>query len=163
MTCIVGVVHKGRVWIGGDSAGVDGWALQVRADSKVFRRGPFVLGFTTSFRMGQLLRYGLQIPLHPPHIEVEQWMATAFIDAVRECLKGGGFAQKKDEQETGGTFLVGYRSHLFAVHDDYQVGQAIDGYDAIGSGAQIRPRCALRYCGSGSATAHRSPFRPLSG
>jgi hypothetical protein len=51
MTCIVGLVDGGRVWLGGDSAGVSGWDLTVRADRKVFRNGPYVMGFTTSFRM----------------------------------------------------------------------------------------------------------------
>ena len=50
MTCIVGVAHKGAVYIGGDSAAVAGWALTCRADHKVFKNGDFVMGFTTSFR-----------------------------------------------------------------------------------------------------------------
>ena len=42
MTCIVGLVEKGNVYIGGDSAGVGGYSLTVRADRKVFRNGDFV-------------------------------------------------------------------------------------------------------------------------
>ncbi|WP_245320978.1 hypothetical protein [Bradyrhizobium sp. NAS96.2] len=53
MTCIVGLVDKGQVFIGGDSAGVNAerLALVVRNDRKVFRNGDFVMGFTSSFRM----------------------------------------------------------------------------------------------------------------
>lgn len=51
MTCIVGLEHNGRVYIGADSAGVSGWDLTVRADKKVFRNGSFLFGFTDSFRM----------------------------------------------------------------------------------------------------------------
>ena len=65
MTCIVGLVHEGTVFIGGDSAGVAGLSLVVRADEKVFRNGDFLMDFTTSFRMGQLLRYN---PDSPPKI-----------------------------------------------------------------------------------------------
>jgi hypothetical protein len=36
MTCIVGLVDKGDVYIGGDSAGVAGLSLSIRADEKVF-------------------------------------------------------------------------------------------------------------------------------
>lgn len=57
MTCIVGVTHKGRVYMGGDSAGVSGLDLTVRKDQKVFRNGEFAIGFTSSFRMGQILQY----------------------------------------------------------------------------------------------------------
>ncbi len=54
MTAIVGLVHNATVYIGGDSAGVSGYSMTVRADSKVFTIGPYLMGFTTSFRMGQL-------------------------------------------------------------------------------------------------------------
>lgn len=137
MTCIVGIAHQGRVVIGGDSAGVGGWDLTVRADSKVFRVGPFVMGFTTSFRMGQLLRFKLVVPEQPESMPVLQYMATLFVDAVRQCLKDGGYAKKENEVETGGSFLVGYRGEIFTIDNDYQVGQPLDGFDAVGCGAQI--------------------------
>lgn len=137
MTCIVGVVDNKRVYIGGDSAGSDGYGLVVRADEKVFRNGPFLFGFTSSFRMGQLLRYAFNPPKHDSDMGDYQYLVTDFINAVRQCLKDGGYATKTSEAENGGTFLVGYRGHLYKVENDYQVGQAVDGYDACGCGYQI--------------------------
>ena len=64
-------------------------------------------------------------------------MRTAFIDAVRTCLKAGGFSRKDNEQESGGTFLVGVVGRLFRVDCDYQVGETLCGYDAVGSGEGI--------------------------
>ncbi len=63
MTCIVGVVKDGVVYIGGDSAGVSGLRLIKRKDSKVFKRKGFIIGYTSSFRMGQLLRFKLDPPI----------------------------------------------------------------------------------------------------
>ena len=123
MTCIVGLVHEGVVYIGGDRAGVAGLSLVVRADEKVFRNGDFLMGFTTSFRMGQLLRYKLDPPRRHPDDRVAKYMVVDFINAVRECLKAGGWASKEKEIEQGGTFLVGYSGHLFTVQGDYQAGQ----------------------------------------
>ena len=138
MTCIVGLVDEGKVYIGGDSAGVgNGWDLIVRADPKVFRTGPFLMGFTTSFRMGQLLHYALVAPSHPPDIDLNHYMTVEFINAVRDCLKTGGWAKKEGEKELGGVFLVGYLGHLFHIESDYQVGEALDGYMAVGSGDQV--------------------------
>lgn len=137
MTCIVGFVEGDTVWMGGDSAGVGGYSLSVRADQKVFRNGPMIFGFTTSFRMGQLLRYALKVPDHDPRVEVERYMSTTFIDAVRECLKANGCAKKCNEVEEGGTFLVGYKGHLFYIGEDYQVGISVDGFDAVGCGGDI--------------------------
>lgn len=135
MTCIVGLVHEARVYIGGDSAAVSGWDLTVRADAKVFKRGPFVMGFTTSFRMGQLLRYRLEIPKRPEGMALDEYMATLFVDASRQCLKDGGQAKRENEVEEGGSFLVGHEGRLFHVAADYQVGEAVDGFTAVGTGA----------------------------
>jgi ATP-dependent protease HslVU (ClpYQ) peptidase subunit len=137
MTCIVGLVEDGKVYIGGDSAGVGGYSLTVRKDRKVFRNGEFIIGGTSSFRMIQLLRYSLTPPTIEDDEGIERYMATKFIDAVRECLKNGGFAQKTSDQESGGFFLVGVRGRLFQIASDYQVGEPLDGYDAVGCGDDI--------------------------
>ena len=123
--------------MGGDSAGTAGWDLVLRADHKVFRNGAYLFGFTDSFRMGQLLRWGFEPPEPPLNGELERFMATTFIDAVRERLKAGGWAKKSDEQERGGNFLVGTRGRLFEVCADYQVAESRNGYAAVGAGDQI--------------------------
>lgn len=137
MTCIAAFIEDGVVWMGGDSAGVGGYSLTVRADEKVFRNGSMLFGFTSSFRMGQLLRYALAIPDHDPRIDIEKYMVTTFVNAVRECLKGNGFAKKQNEVEEGGTFLVGYKSRLFCIQNDYQVAIPVDGFDAVGCGHDV--------------------------
>jgi 20S proteasome alpha/beta subunit len=133
MTCIVGITDGQTVTIGGDSAGSDGWHVAVRSDSKVFQVGPYLMGFTTSYRMGQLLRYSLTVG-GPDSWDVDRFMATTFIDAVRECLSRGGYAKTEDGQEQGGQFLVGIHGRLYVVGDDYQIGHTISGYAAVGSG-----------------------------
>ena len=62
MTCIVGVVDNGKVYMGGDSAGVGGLCIETRKQPKVFRNGDFLIGYTDSFRMGQLLQYKMSPP-----------------------------------------------------------------------------------------------------
>jgi hypothetical protein len=135
VTAVAGLVHNGRVHLGADSAGVAGWNLTVRADPKVFTVGHYVLGFTSSFRMGQLLNHAFNPPA--PTGELSRFMATVWIDAVRECLKTGGWATKTSEQESGGTFLVGVHGRLFEVNSDYQVGEPADPYAAVGCGFEL--------------------------
>ena len=139
MTCIVGIAEGGTVWIGGDSAGVETGSLGLvaRSDKKVFRNGNFVMGFTSSFRMGQLLAYKLSPPKRHADDDVMAYMVNDFIDAVRECLKKVGYAQKTNDEESGGTFLVGYAGRLFHVSGDYQVGESVHGFDACGCGEKI--------------------------
>ncbi|MET7479411.1 hypothetical protein ABZT17_34320 [Streptomyces sp. NPDC005648] len=135
MTVIVGLVHHKRVHLAGDSAGIAGYQLTIRRDPKVFTNGPYVFGFTTSFRMGQLLHHAFNAP-HPEG-NLDKFMATKFIDAVRTCLKDGGFARKDSEQEAAGTFLVGARGRLFVIAGDYQVAEPADRYAAVGCGEEF--------------------------
>ena len=139
MTCIAGVSDGKDVWIGGDSLGVcsSTYEMTFREDEKVFFVKEFLIGFTTSFRMGQLLRYFLNVGEPEKPYDPLGFMVRQFIPAVRQCLKDGGFASKKDEQESGGTFLVGYRGKLFRIENDYQVNIPKTGYDAIGCGSHF--------------------------
>lgn len=134
MTCIVDMTHEGRVWIGGDSAGVDGWLGSVeRSDRKVFRNGEVVMGFTTSFRMGDILRYRLVVP--PINTwDVWRWASVDFVDAARQSMKDAGWLKTREGREDGGTFLLGVRGHLIQVSDDWQAGVPASGYAAVGCG-----------------------------
>lgn len=136
MTCIVAIRDKdGVVWMGGDSAGVSGWEVTLTAQPKVFKLGNVLMGYTSSFRMGQLLQYALTLP-EVDDDNLHRYMVTKFVNAVRECLKMGGYAKKENETETGGTFLVGIVGRLFRIEDDYQVYECMDDVDSVGSGEQ---------------------------
>ena len=137
MTCIAAIVKDGRVFIGADSSGVSGSHLEVRADEKVFVNGPFVIGFSSSFRMGQLLRYEFEPPPHEPSQSLESYMVTVFIKAARRCLDVGGCLKRENSIESGGQFLVGTEGRLFSVDSDFQVGMLHCAYDAIGSGHHL--------------------------
>src|SRR5437899_4875919 len=137
VTCIVGLVEDGKIYLGGDSAGVAGYSLTVRKDRKVFRIGNVLIGGTSSFRMLQLLQYALKLPDYDTNTNLDKYMATTFVDAIRQCFKDGGYASKTNEQESGGRFLIGFQGRLFEIDSDYQVGEPLDGYAAIGCGSEI--------------------------
>ena len=139
MTCIVGVVDGDRVWVGGDSMSSNSAGEQSRrTEPKVFRRAEYLIGFTTSWRMGQLLHYRLEVPARPETVDLPEWLATGFVDAVRDCLMDGGFGIKREDNvELGGEFLVAVAGRLFHVEDDYQVTESLEGYDACGCGVEV--------------------------
>lgn len=138
MTIIVGLVHNETVYMGCDSAGVAGLNLSVREDRKIFAvETPWfdkmLIGFTSSFRMGQILRYSFT----PPKIGTEdhfKYMCSDFIEKVREALKRGGYACVENGVEHGGHFLVALKGRLFYVGSDFQVGENMFNYDAVGCG-----------------------------
>jgi len=135
MTCIVGLVDNGRVIIGGDSAGVTtSWGISTRRDPKVGLVGEFAIGFTDSFRMGQVLLYRFRPPELYHDTDLMPYMVGPFVDELRLTLKAAGYAECRNERESAGTFLVGIRGRLFRVCSDYQVGEAADKFDSVGCG-----------------------------
>jgi len=136
MTCIVGMVENGKAYIGADSAAVSNSTVRALKQPKVFRRGPFVIGYTSSFRMGQLLQYFLDVPEQEDGVSDEEYMVTVFAEAVRECLKEHGYLKVENNREEIGTFLVGYRGGLYGVASDLQATQTLDGMTACGSGEE---------------------------
>jgi len=148
MTCIVGYIDKANktVYLGGDTVSVCGTKVLTRKDSKVFARtnpskNTMLIGFTGSFRMGQLLRYKLIIPQHPEGLNTFEYMCTHFIDAVRQVLKDNGLAKINNNEEEIGTFLIAYNQRLFKVESDLQVGEIDLHYNACGNGEDYAIAC----------------------
>ena len=134
MTCIAAIAEKGKVYIGADSAGVSDYNLTIRADEKIFINGPCLFGFTSSFRMGQLLRYQLKVPTKPNDMNEKIFINTIFIEAIRKCLKDGGYSQIKENRETGGTFIVGHKGKIYQIEEDFQIVESVESFAACGCG-----------------------------
>ena len=139
MTCIIGLVHNGHTYVGADSASVDCERLVTRATKvpKVFRRGPFVMGYTTSFRMGQLLEHWLDVPGESEGMSGQEYMVKEFTETVRSLFKDKGFATIENNNEAGGRFLIGYGDHLYTMHEDFQIAEMVDEFDAVGCGSHF--------------------------
>jgi len=133
MTCIIGLVEDGKVWMGADSAVMNGWTVRTTARPKLFRFGQFIIGVTGSPRMAQILRYHLDVPTQETEDDFE-YMVTVFTEAIREAFKEKGFSKVEDNQEKGGFFLAGYRGGLYKVEDNFQVMAYADGLAALGCG-----------------------------
>lgn len=145
MTAIAGFVSGNKVYIAGDSAGVGGGQTHHRKDVKVFKisagktgqKREMVIGYTSSFRMGQVIRFHVKLPAHPAKMDDYEYMVTQFIPAVKKQFKKHGYERKKDGEDRGGTFLAGYNGNLFLIHDSYQVAMQLDPYAACGCGRDL--------------------------
>lgn len=137
MTCIIGTIDNGEIYMGADSAGVGGYSIKRRKDSKIFINGEFIMGFTTSFRMGQLLRFKFTPPKQKENQDIYEFMVSDFVEGVRQCLKDGGYSKITNNEESGGTFIVGYRGRLFTIDSDFQVGELFGNYASCGCGSDI--------------------------
>jgi ATP-dependent protease HslVU (ClpYQ) peptidase subunit len=137
MTCLVGLIDNDRVFIGGDSAAVAGDAVEVRTNRKVFRNGDFVIGFTGSFRVGQLLQYATLSA-------VEGDAMAHIVNEIVPILRG--FAGKETDE-----ILIGVAGRLFKISSDYSVAE----YPAYAAAGQGEPYALGRMHGSLGAPEQR--------
>lgn len=136
MTAIAGIARNGRVHLAGDSAVMSGWDTSLNPAGKIWRTGPYVIGSSGSSRAATLLRYALTPPAPEP--DLPMFMATTFVDAIRQTLKAGGYATRESEREDGGAImLVGICGRMFTVWTDYCTQEAAQPYAAIGCGNNL--------------------------
>lgn len=153
MTVIAGLVAPDKsIIMGGDSAGVAGLDMALVAEPKVFTNGDFLIGFTSSFRMGDLLRYA-DLPTYHQEEEASshRFMVVKFVPAIRTLLKDGGYMSVDKHREEGGTFLVGFSGSLFGIWDDLQAASSSYGMLAIGCGGQVALGAMIAMKASGMA------------
>lgn len=134
MTCIAALVDNGKVYIGADSGGSDGNTHSVRKDPKLTLVGEYLIGFTTSYRMGQIIIYSAIPPC--TDTDLHRFMATDFVNHIRKVAKENGALISQNSVEYLGTFIVGLRGRLFVVDSDFGIAEPACGYAAVGSGGQ---------------------------
>ena len=155
MTCIVGIEWGGVVWLGGDSSCLDedGDAVVTQRQSKVFRRGPYVIGFAGSFQVGDLLKYQVQLPKkitkdHPRQIS----------EAVQEAFK----TAKITKPDTWSA-LIGYESKLYVMQEDFYCYSHSKPYAVIGASSAVAVAlgtlCTLDRLGDKSKTTGRARIK----
>jgi ATP-dependent protease HslVU (ClpYQ) peptidase subunit len=142
LTIVIGYRFENRLFMGADSLGSDGHHHAVRTDPKIYRNGKLLIGFTTSYRMGQLLCFSVKIPPLDRSGDDFAWMIRRFIPAVRKTFIANGFESKRVGGEAyAGSFLVAFRNRgearLYEVDSDYQVAEIDNGPYAIGCGSQV--------------------------
>jgi len=133
MTCIAAVVKDGHVWMAGDLLGSNGFTKKVYPDTKVFVNGDFILGFTSSFRMGQILQYNWQQPPRLEGMADREYIQTDVIESFRSCLNDFGFGEMLNGEHQGGNFLIGYKGCLYEMQNNFSILKN-ENLCAIGSG-----------------------------
>lgn len=131
MTCIVGVIEDGVVYLGGDSAITAGdtkWCLN---EPKVFlsEDRKMGIGYAGLLRIGNVLKYKFKIP--KLRRDINKYIYKDFVDALRECFKANGISIDGD-----GDFqvLVAVKGKLFSIDEGFGVSEIRDKFAAIGSG-----------------------------
>lgn len=143
MTCVVGMIdtENRTQYLASDSLYSDGSRAAVGRVEKVFRVGPYLIGFCGNPRAIQLLRYNTKLPLPPKDpASLMGFMASKFIGHVRKLFNASGLVLKGDgvvEQLGDMQIMVVVGGHIFVIWTDMQVEETAEDYNVIGSGEDL--------------------------
>jgi ATP-dependent protease HslVU (ClpYQ) peptidase subunit len=139
MTCIAAIVQNGKVWMGGDSAGVDdGLGIVDCSESKVWLNNKLLFGAFGSFRVAQAVRFNLVVPAYDPEVDALEYMVGHLMDAMHGALEESGALSVWQDDSTVAMnesgLLVAVGGRLFEVFGDFGIGEYRDGFAAVGCG-----------------------------
>lgn len=139
MTCIIGLKHNKKIYIGGDSCTTAGYETRAQPQKKVFRIGgaDILVGYCGSIRLAQIMQYVLT----PPKITspIEKYLVCDFVPALRETLSEHGWLNREnstDRLNENARFIIGVEKQIFCIYEDFQVHSVKDNILTIGSGSE---------------------------
>jgi hypothetical protein len=142
MTCIVGYIHKGVVYLGFDSHMNAGWTQGVPPPKVFSVASPhrILVGCAGDIRLANIIRYGLSFtPEQSAQSPDERWMHTVFVDAVRQAATAGGYTITHEGRVSLGqnNLLIATLGKLYSLHDDFCLIPITRPYHAVGSGGMV--------------------------
>ncbi|EON7974069.1 hypothetical protein HI146_RS28735, partial [Escherichia coli] len=148
MTCIIAHTDGVSSFIAGDKLGSNGFTKTVQTEPKVFEKEfiklhddgltrtkeVMALGYTTSFRMGQLLNYNLNLPEQDASQTFSQYLVLKVIPIIRQMFKEEWGARDASQDVGGGQFIILHNHTIYEVQEDFSVLQPKTRITAVGSG-----------------------------
>ena len=144
MTCIVSFLDRenGVGYIGGDSFGSTSFSGHVYKNRKVFKSkdtSNVVMGYTSSFRMGDLLEYtsGLfdKVDVLENKTIDREYLVTKFIPKVSNVFYQNKFETNNNGEANGGFFILTTKDGIYTIQNDYSVMESSTDYASVGSGS----------------------------
>jgi ATP-dependent protease HslVU (ClpYQ) peptidase subunit len=130
MSCVIGIVKGKKVWLGAESCASTGdGERRYTKLKKIFKNGPYLIGFVGNVRPGQVV-----MPNWKPPKDIKD-----FPDALIEQFTIKGCIGTDSEDQTiiqGTNFLIAFKNRLYEILIDFQMNE-IGTYSAIGSGSDF--------------------------
>lgn len=133
MTCIVALTDGKDVHMAGDLMAHNGFTGNVLDKSKVFIKEGFIVGYTTSFRMGQILEYAWTPPSKKESQTEDSYIYIDIVNSFREVFSQNGYGNKDGIEDHSGEFIFGYKGRLFLHQQNYSILES-NSFVATGSG-----------------------------
>lgn len=140
MTCIVGLVDKNRIWIGGDSFCSNNSTGHQLGFSKVFQKGDFIFGCSGSPRQQLILMSSEFKPeAKLPDQSNLEYVSITVVNHIKDLFFKHGCVRIKDTQtyEQDSFIIIGYGDQLFELETNFQTLNYKQDYISTGSGYQV--------------------------
>jgi len=120
MTILVGLTHRGKVYMGADRSMSDNNFISALARPKIRKSGLFLIGFSGSLGTGQLSTYANYPSINTTNLEA--WMRIEFCGALQKAAEE--FKIDINNDDNGADLLVGVSGRLFEISTmDWSVGE----------------------------------------
>lgn len=129
MTCIVGIECVDGAIVAGDYMGSSWCAQGISTQSKVFSYDKLIMGYTTSFRFGQVIEHMLDdnknfVPTDPN--DTYRWLVRAFIPKLQAVLEL--------EKCKGGDAVISLNGQVWYIQEEFSVLRYTNGVHSVGVG-----------------------------
>lgn len=130
MSCVIGLIDHKKVYIAADGLATteDGEARPIIA-IKIFKKGPYLVGFAGSIRTGQII----QRSRYAAPKSIWGWP-----DIIREQIteKGAMYSGEGHSEMQGSNFVIAHKGKLYEILSDFQINEVNEtGFTSIGSGS----------------------------
>lgn len=138
MTCCIGYRADNMLYFISDTQGSADSIKETRLDPKVFTYNHMLFATSGSFRMRDVLMYELDVPKLKPGEDIDRYIRTTVINAIRDLFIEKGICTKTDESDLNcpGDILIGIKNRIYKIESDFQVGEINKSYIAIGCGSR---------------------------
>jgi ATP-dependent protease HslVU (ClpYQ) peptidase subunit len=137
LTCIVAFkTIEGHSVIAGDFMASNGHNFAKVANSKVFNKSEnCAVGYTSSFRMGQILEHYWTLPARMCDQELDSYVNVTVVESLRAVFSKYGYGIKDGIEDLGGNFILLYEDRIYEVQYNYSVLDYDSEIISIGSGS----------------------------
>lgn len=148
MTLILGVEHKGKVFLAGDRFAGDSEITDLCYYPKVFKikiphgKSDFIemgIGYAGHFRSQSMIQNIFEPPKMQKKTDPEKWIQSVFFKSFSDFLAADSQMQapKLDKTELSSDFLIGFCGMLFVFQSDYSLLRLKRGFSAIGAASPM--------------------------
>ena len=143
MTTIVAVsdIKNKKIVMAADMQSTSGNTKALSADSKIFKCGQYLIGYSGPTRLHDILEMQMpwsDIPIKPDNLKLREHLIKDFVQVLRRIVTDQGFIRKDNgSEEFSGGIIIGHGDEFCEIGSTFAIWSPKDNYTSIGSGFQF--------------------------